>query len=264
MKRSRIILSALLSALALCGLRASAGDPAHKPGIEEKLGAFVPLDVAFADEEGAETTLRKLVVRPTVLLIVYLRCPNICNPTMHEMAKTLDKLDLRPGSDFDLVTISMDETDTPELAKVAKKNLLDSLQKKIPPEGWRFLTGKPENIRKVTDAAGFYFERDKADFIHASTLIFISKEGKIVRYLPGLKILPADMKMAILDAAEGVPRPFIEKIQRLCFTYDPKGQTYVLRVNRIILAVTFLFVGSFAAFLLIRRRGAKAKKASVL
>lgn len=266
MKRLRGIFPALLAALALAGGPASAsGDsPRPKPGIDEKHGAVVPLDVPFLDEDGNPVVLRDIVKRPVLLLPVYYRCQNICNPTLRELQRALDQLDLRPGKDFDIVTFSIDEADTPELARITKKNLLAGLKHPVDPAGWRFLTGKPADVLRLTDAMGFYYQRMDGEIIHASTLVFLSKDGKIIRYLPGLTILPVDLKMGILDAAEGTPRPLIEKIQRLCFRYDPAKQTYVFRVNMLIFAATGGFVAAFVLFLVLRRRALSEKKVSVL
>ncbi len=225
----------------------------EKVGIDEKLGETIPLDLTFSNEEGEPVNLGALITKPTVLTLVYLRCPSICSPLMHEVAATVDELDLTAGVDYDLITVSFDEKESSELVGTAKKNLLDAMKTKIPPESWRFLTGDAENIARLTDSVGFRFRRDKQDFIHAGTVIFLSEEGKIVRYLPGLEILPANMKMAVLDAAQGTPRSFMQQIQRLCYSYDSEGKTYVFKVNRIVLVVTFLGLGVFLVYLLLFR-----------
>ncbi|MBI4881302.1 MAG: SCO family protein [Planctomycetes bacterium] len=231
---------------------------AERPGIEEKLGESVPLDVTFLDEEGKTVSLGSLITRPTILMLVYLRCPNICSPLLREVAATVDKLDVEPGIDFDLITVSFDTSDTPELAKTGKANLLASMERRIPPESWRFLTGGEENISRLTDAAGFRFRREKQDFVHAGTVIFLSPAGKIVRYLPGLTLLPADVKMALIDAAAGTPRRLMLKLQRLCYSFDSDAKTYVFKVNRIVLAVTLFIVAVFLAVLLLRRKSPAA------
>ena len=218
-------------------------------GIEPKLGETIPLDLTFNNEEGKPITLRSLVKRPTVFVLVYLRCPGICSPLMHEVAATVDKLDLTPGIDYDLITVSFDARETADLARTAKKNLLGEMKRKIPPDSWHFLTGDETNIAKLTDAFGYRFHRDKEDFAHPGTIMFVSPKGVIVRYLPGLKILPTHMKMAIQDAAEGHPRSFMQTIQRLCYAYDPSGKTYIVKVNRIILAVSLVTLGVFVGYL---------------
>lgn len=266
MKRLPGIFPVLLAALALGGGGASAsGDSQRpKPGVDQKHGAMVPLDVPFLDEEGRPVVLRDIVQRPTLVLPVYYRCQNICNPTLRELQRALDQVDLRPGKDFDIVTISIDEADTPELARITKTNLLAGLKVPVDPAGWRFLTGKPADVLRLTDAMGFYYERMDGEIIHASTLVFLSKDGKVIRYLPGLTILPVDLKMGVLDAAEGTPRPLIDKVQKLCFRFDPAKQTYVFRVNMLIFAATVFLVAVFVAFLVLKRRVVSEKKVSVL
>ncbi len=224
-------------------------------GIEEKLGETIPLDLVFVDEEGEPVVLGDLFTLPTVLTMVYFNCPSICSPLMHELASVVDELDLVPGVDYNLVTVSFDIGEDHELARSAKKNLLGAMERKIPPESWRFLTGDAANISRLTDATGFRFKREGEEFIHAGTIVYLSNEGKIVRYLPGLEILPANMKLAIIDAAEGRARSFIQRIQRLCYAYDDDGRGYVFQINRVILAGTLLFVGVFLAAILIRRKG---------
>ena len=251
-----------LCALVLCfcapGIFAQGYANDKTVGVEEKLGETIPLDLNFKDEAGNPVTLGEFITKPTVLTLVYFRCPSICNPLMHEVADTVDKLDLVAGVDFNLVTVSFDAREGPELAQIARANFLDEMKKKIDPASWRFLTGDEENIASLTDSVGFRFKRDKEDFMHPATVIFLSPEGKIVRYLGGMKLLPADMKMAIIDAAEGTPRNIMQKIQRLCFSYDPEGKTYVLKVNRIVLFATLFFLGVFLVFLLVKGR-VKAK-----
>jgi protein SCO1/2 len=231
--------------------REYASDPA--PGIEEQVGAVLPTDLTFKDEDGLTVELRKLITRPTLLTLVYFRCPSICSPLMHEVAATLDMMDLRPGQDYDLITVSFDDREGPELARQAKKNLLSRMKRPIDPDSWRFLTGDAANITVLADTVGFRFHKDgKGDFVHAATVVFVDKDGQVVRYLGGLKLLPADVELAIVDTMEGRSRSIMQRIQKLCFAYDPDGKTYVFQVNRIVLFVTLLAVGLFVAYLLIR------------
>jgi len=136
-------------------------------GVQPQLGETIPLDLTFNN--------------PTVLLLIYFRCPSICSPLMHEVADTIDKMELAPGIDYDLITVSFDAEETPELARVAKENLLAEMDTKVPPDAWHFLTGDEENIAKLTHSVGFRFRREDKDFEHAGTVIFLSPQGKIVR-----------------------------------------------------------------------------------
>ena len=232
------------------------GQSAPQIGIEERLGEVIALDtLSFVDEDGRPISLRSLFDRPVILTLVYYRCPGICTPLLQELAKVADLCDLVPGEDYRIVTISFDADESPELAKNKQTNMLATMgRKKMPREGWRFLTGDAGNIRALTEAAGFRYIRDenKIDFVHAATLIFLSSEGKIVRYLNGTRFNPADLKLAVLDASEGRARSFMQRIQQLCYTYDSKGRTYVLQINRLILGVTIVFALTFGAFLILK------------
>lgn len=219
-------------------------------GVEEQLGAYLPLDTKFVDEYGKEFLLKELFTKPTVLAFVYYECPGICSPLMMELADIINKSDLIPGVDYNVVTISMDEYETPVQALKRKEVFLQTLDKNIPPESWKFLTGDSASIKTVSDKAGFYFKREGKDFRHAGTFIFVDKNGKICRYLfpsfserSGFGILPFDFKMAILETSESKTVPTIAKVLQFCFSYKPESRTYVLNLTRIFGALILFFVG---------------------
>ena len=221
-------------------------------GIDEQLGKNIPLNATFNDEDGNPVVLKDLITGPTVLALVYYHCPGICNPLMFELANVMNKSDLEPGYDYNVVSMSIDEFETDSLASEKKKEMLSGFDKEVSPESWRFLTGTKEEIKKVSDAAGFYFKREGNELRHAGTLIFVDKNGKICRYLfpsytenHGFGILPFDFKMAILETSEGKETPTIARVLRFCFSYDPEGNTYALNFTRIFGVAILLFVGIF-------------------
>jgi protein SCO1 len=221
-------------------------------GIDEQLGKNIPLDVTFNDENGNRVTLRELINGPTVIALVYYSCPGICNPLMFELANVMNKSDLEPGYDYNVVAISIDEFENPEKASAKKKEMFSGFDKEVSSESWRFLTGKLENIKTVTNAAGFYFKREGNELRHAGTIIFVDKDGKICRYLfpsytenHGYGILPFDFKMAVLETGEGKVSPTIARFLRFCFSYDTEGQKYALNFTRIFGAAILLFAGIF-------------------
>lgn len=225
-------------------------------GIDEKLGDIVPLDLKFVNEEGKEVSVAEVINgKPTILAFVYYSCPSICSPLLAEIASVVKKLDWQPGSEFNILTLSIDEFEDYKLAAEKKVNFLKILDKEIPAESWAFLTGDSVSIRTFTDAAGFYFKRDGDDFVHTGTLIFLSPEGKITRYLFGIKHLPFDVKMALIEASEGKIGPTIAKVLRFCFSYDPDGKRYVLNLTRIFGAGILVLALVFVVFL-----GIKPKK----
>lgn len=253
-----ISISLLSAVIVTLGPPSLAQQNTPRVGVEEHLGQMLPLDdLTFSDETGKTIKLRELFDLPVALTLVYFRCPGICTPLLLEVAKVADNGDLVPGKDYRLVTISFDPTEKADLAKNKKANMLAEFKKKtLPPDAWRFLTGDQKNITAISDILGFYYTKDKngVDYVHGSTVMFISPDGKISRYLIGTQFNPADLKLAVLDASQGRARSFMGKIQTLCYTYNPDSRGYVLKVNRIILGITLVFALAFGAVLLIKGR----------
>jgi len=249
--KSMLPLCCVMLALASVG----AAQESSRVGVEEHLGDVIPIETfSFTDEQGKTVALKDLFDKPIVLTLVYFRCPGICTPLLQELVKNVDNCDLTPGEDYRLITVSFDPTETAEMAERKKTNMLGAMKRKdVQPDAWRFLTGEEKDIRRLTDAVGFYYMKDEndADYIHAASVMFLSPNGKIVRYLNGTEFNPADLKMAVIDASEGRARSFMQKVQTLCYTYDPESRGYVLQLNRIILGITIAFVAVFGGFLLL-------------
>jgi protein SCO1/2 len=241
--------------IALAAVAARGAPP--EVGIEEHLGETLALDTyTLTDEEGEPIVLKELFDRPVILTFIYLRCPGICTPLLQELSKNVNNCDLTPGEDYRLVTVSFDPTEKADLAKAKQANMIASADKKeMTTKDWRFLTGDAETLKRLTDAVGFHYVKDKnqVDYVHAASVIFLSADGKIVRYLNTMTFNPADVKLAVLDASAGRARSFMQKIQALCYTYDPASRGYVLQLNRVILGITILFIVVFGGFLILRR-----------
>ena len=236
-------------------------------GIVEKLGSFIPLDVAFNNEDGNKVVLKDLIKRPTLIAFVYYKCPGICSPILTELANVTGKVDLVPGEDYNLISISMDDHEKPSDASDKKKTILGFTQNGFPLDAWDFLTGDSINIKKVADAAGFYFKRTGNNFIHSGGFIFVTKEGKICRYIypdvsskGGFNILPFDFKMALLETSHGKETKTMAKLVQYCFSYDPKGRTYVLNITRVLGAGMIILLTVFVLILVIKPKKEKLVK----
>jgi protein SCO1 len=218
-------------------------------GIVEKLGNVLPLDAEVVDEKGNVVPLRSLLNKTTIVTFVYYRCASICSPLLTELSRVVEKMDLEIGKDYQILTISFDHRETPELGSAKRESYLASMQKPIDPAGWRFLTADSLTVRRLTDAAGFYFKPDGDQWIHAAALIIVSPEGKITRYINGIQYLPFDVKMALIEGMEGREGPTVARLLRFCYRYDPEGRTYALHTTRIagvvIVVLAALFVGVF-------------------
>jgi len=236
-----------------------AEDKKIEVGIDEQLGKSIPLQEYFVDENDNKVLLKDLFTKPTVLSFVYYNCPGICSPLLLEVSDIINKTDLVAGVDYNIVCISMDELETPKDAMERKQTFFKVIDKNIPPESWKFLTGDSTTIKKVADAAGFYFKRNGKDFLHAGAFIFVDNQGKICRYLlpsyserRGFGILPFDFKMSVIETSEGKISPTMAKVLQFCFSYDPEGQTYVLNLTRIFGAGILILVGIFIVYLTIK------------
>lgn len=228
------------------------GQPQLPPGgIEEHLGAKIPLDITFRDEAGKTVVLGELITGPTVILPVYYRCTNVCSVLQTRMASALQRLEQKPVEEYRLISISFDERETPELAARSKQAYLAAIRKPFPAEGWRFLTGDKASILRLTGSAGYYFQRQGEDFVHPVVSIMVDKNGTIVRYLYGLTVLPKDLALAITEARSGLTGASIRKVMDFCFTYDPAGKTYVFNLLKVGATTVILAAGGFLAFLLL-------------
>lgn len=221
-------------------------------GIVEKLGQYLPMDIEIVDETGNLVQLRSVLNKPTIITFVYYECPGICSPLLTEVANTIDKVDLDLGSEYQILTLSFDHQERPELAQQKRDNYLAEIKKKVNPQGWRFFTGDSVNIHRFTDAAGFYFEKNGNEWIHAAALIVVSPEGKITRYLYGIHQLPLDVKLAVLEASEGKTGPTITKVLNFCYAYDPEGRHYTMNIVRISGVIIVGFVALFVFVFVVR------------
>ena len=213
-------------------------------GIDEQLGGYIPLNLGFLDSDGDSVYLREVVTRPTILTLVYYHCPTICRPLLSNVADVVRKTELQPGADYNLLTISFDEFDTPGTAANMKKNVTKALETRLSDDSWRYLVGDSVTIEALTSAVGFKARRAGKDFAHGAALIVLSPDGKIVRYLYGLEFMPFDVKMAVAEATEGKVVPSIARVLQYCFSYDPEGRRYVVNVTRIAGAgILFVAIG---------------------
>ena len=233
-------------------------------GLTEHLGARIPLDLTFRDETGKPVILADLITGPTIILPVYYSCTNVCNFLQGGLASALPAVKRKPGEEYRVISVSFDETETPELASRYKRMYLASMSTPFPQDGWRFLTGDNRNIRRLTDAAGYGFQRKGRDFIHPIASFVVAKDGTIVRYLYGTSFLPKDLTLAFVEAREGKTGMTIRKVVGYCFSFDPSGKTYVFNILRVGATVVFMTAGSFLAFLLMtgkkRRRQHPSEK----
>jgi len=224
-------------------------------GIDEKLGETVAMDIPLKNENGGDVTLGELIDKPTILIFNYFRCPGICPVLLSSVVEVVNQMTLEPGTDYRLVAVSFDPTDTSEMARQKKANYLNMMQRPFSPDAWYFLTGSGENTKAVADSTGFTYQKQSEDmYLHPGAIIVLTPEGVISRYIYGTSYLQADVTMAVQEAAGGQVRPTISKMLSFCYSYDPEGRTYVFSVTRLVGTVILVFVVVFIIFVLFKKK----------
>lgn len=231
---------------------------AGRDWIEEKTGTFIPLDLAFTDEEGRLTILADIVDRPTLLLPSYYFCPSACSQNLANLAVALSRMKALPGKDFRVIAFSFNEKESAEDARRAKKNYIKLAGKLFPEKEWRFLTGSKESIVALTASLGYRFQKSgDGTYIHPSAVMAVAGNGKIIRYVYG-NFIPGDVDQAIADAVKGTPSLSVKRLLGMCFNTDPSAGRGVIQTVKV--AVLAAFVAAIVAFLFFfRRRGRRVE-----
>jgi protein SCO1/2 len=236
--------------------------PLARVQIDQKLGEQLPLDAEFRDESGKLVRLGDFYgKRPVLLAFVYYECPMLCTLVLNGVVRVLNGVTLTPGKDFDVVAVSFNPKDTPELAAKKKVNYLKEYHQNGTEAGWHFLTGEEAQIRRVTDAAGFQYEYDPVskEFAHASAVYVTTAEGKMARYFFGIEYPAREMRLSLVEASKGKIGTLADRILLFCFHYDPVTGKYSLMILRVVrLAGILTLLGMGAAIVLMLKRERKA------
>lgn len=256
----KYISSLAFIALYISGQFAYAEENIPEIGIVEKLDQHIPKDIKLVDEQGDTVLLHTLIDKPTIIAFVYYRCPGVCTPLMDGIADIISKSDLQISQDYQVFTVSFDYKESTELAVRKKHNYMNMVADSNAEAGWKFFTSDSSNARILTQSLGFYYKAQANDYIHNASLIFLSEEGKVTRYLNGTQFLPFEFKMAVLETSEGRSGPTINKILQYCYSYDPKGQTYVLNFTRVTGVLIMAVLLSVFIILSIKPLSKKIKK----
>ncbi len=199
--------------------------------IEEQLGAQVPPDATFRDQEGKPLALGEVFSgdRPAVMALVYYDCPMLCGLVMSGLARGLRQSGLELGKDFRAISVSFDPREKPGLALVRQAAYLQSMGHPERTADWRFLTGEEPQIRKVTEAVGFKYAYDPAtrQFAHSAAIVVLTPGGKVSRYLYGVEYPGRDLRLALVEAGEGRVGTSFDRILLTCYRYDPATRRYV-------------------------------------
>ena len=203
-------------------------------GIDQKLGEQVPLDLEFTNSSGERVSLRQYFdKKPVVLTLVYYECPMLCTQVLNSLLRAMNVLSFGIGTDFDVLTISVDPGETPELAAAKKAEYSKNYRGRDGSTGWHFLTGEQDQIKQLAAAVGFryQYDADTDQYIHASGLMVLTPEGKLARYFYGIDYPPRDLRWGLVEAADGTIGNPVDQLLLLCYSYDPLTGKYGLYIR---------------------------------
>lgn len=210
-------------------------------GFDQRLGAALPLDARFRDEEGREVTLGTYFgQRPVLLVPAYFTCPMLCTLVIDGVADAVRDLPFAAGQDYEVVVFSFDPADTPAAAKEKKEGAVGRSGRSGVAGGLHFLTGDEADIRRLTAAIGFRYQRapesgpGKSQFAHVAGVVVATPEGKVSRYFLGINYPSRDVRLALVEAADGKTGSLVDQVLLFCFHYDPAtGRYSALTMNAV-------------------------------
>jgi len=250
--------------LLLAGPHVMAQDPPAgvlgEIGVDQKLDAQLPLDLPFRDESGREVRLGDFFGgKPVVLSLVYYQCPMLCSMTLNGLVKSMRPLAFDIGREFDVVTISFDPNETPELAAVKKEVYVTDYGRPGAASGWHFLTGPRASIERLTETAGYRYKWDEptSQWAHVSAIMVVTPQGRISQYLYGIEFSARDLKLSLVQASSGRIGTLVDRILLYCFHYNPETGKYGFAIMTTVRLAGLATVFALAAFIVVnRRRGA--------
>jgi protein SCO1 len=238
-----------------------------KVGIEQKLNSQIPLDLSFRDEEGREVRLGDYFRggKPVVLTLVYYECPMLCNQVLNGVVGSLQALSFTPGREFEVVTVSFDPREGPELAAKKKETYLKRFGREGAGAGWHFLTGDKASIDALAQSVGFRYAWDEQSqqFAHASAIMVATPEGRLSHYFYGIEYSPKDLRLALVESSKGQIGTPVDELILYCYHYDPATGRFapVMAVLRAAGVLTVFGVVALVVFLvrLTRRKEEEIK-----
>jgi protein SCO1/2 len=236
-----------------------------KVGIDQKLNEQIPLDAVFKDEQGREVKLGEFFGRkPVVLSLVYYTCPMLCNQVLNGMLGAFRRESFNIGDQYEVVTVSFDSRETPELAAAKKRTYVQAYNRAGADAGWHFLTGDEANIKRLTEAAGFRYTWDEQtkQFAHASGIMLLTPEGKLARYFYGIEYPSRDFRLGLVEASQRKIGTPVDALMLYCYHYDPATGKYgaaIMNIMRLAGVVTVVLIAGM--LLVLRKRGARLQGA---
>jgi protein SCO1/2 len=206
-------------------------------GIEQHLDEQIPADLSFRDETGKPVRLGDYFgKKPMILNLVYYNCPMLCGEVLSGLEGALRVLKFDVGKEFDVLSVSFDPRETPDMATRKKAEFLKRYGRAGAAEGWHFLTGPQESIDALTKAAGFQYQYDPktGQFAHATAIMILTPEGKIAQYYYGVEYAPKDLRLGLIQASQNKIGTLADQVLLYCYHYDPTTGKYGAIISRVL------------------------------
>lgn len=249
--RGLLAASALFTGAAGIGAEQPLPKQLEHAGVQEHLGRAVDLDLTFIAENGHPVRLGEFFRqgRPVILDLVYYSCPMLCNLVLNSQTSAMRQIPWNPGKEYEVVTISIDPTETFDLARQKKAAYLASYDRQT--SGWHFLTDHQGNVKKLAEQVGFGYTYDEAtrQYAHQAVIMILTPEGKVSRYLYGIDFRPRDLRLALTEASAGKFSLSVDRLLLFCFHYDPLARSYVPFAVNLMKAGGFLVMTLLGFFL---------------
>lgn len=221
-------------------------------GIDPHLGEKIDMNLKFRDHEGREVTLGEYTKsgKPLLLSLAYYSCPSLCNFHLNGINDAVRLMKQPVGEEFNLVVVSFDPKEKPELANAKRANYLKAYARPEGDKGWHFLTGDQKEIDALTKAVGFKYRWDESQkqYAHASAAYAVAPDGTLTRYLFGITFEPKTIRLSMLEASNGQVGTLVDKLILYCFHFDPKANKYTLAAFNVMRAggiLVMLVLGMF-------------------
>lgn len=224
----------------------------ERVGIDQLLGEQVPLDLQFRDESGQTVALGDYFHsgRPVIVNLVYYQCPMLCGEVLQGMSAAAKVLKFAPGKQYELVTVSIDPREGPDLATAKKQSVMERLGRPGAEKGWHFLVGDQANIDALAKSVGWHYQYDPKtnQFAHAAGIVLVTPEGRIAQYYYGVEYSARDLRLGIVEASENKVGSLADQVLLYCYHYDPRTGRYGAVVTNIVRlggALTVFILGGF-------------------
>jgi protein SCO1/2 len=226
-------------------------------GVDQKLDSQLPLDAVLRDEQGRAVALKDYFNgKPVILSFVYFECPMLCTMTLNGLVHSLKPLSFHIGKEFEVISISIDPSETPSLASQKKQSYVKEYGRAGASSGWHFLTGDQESIRRITDAAGYRYKWDEhtRQWAHVSAIVIATPDGRVSQYLHGIEFSSRDVRLSLVKASEYKIGTIVDRALLYCYHYDPTTGRYGFVIMNSVRLAGLATVCALAAFIVVNVR----------